>query len=55
MLGIALGMLMGVDPLRTLFTTPWGAAALVAGAVLTVLGRAWTRALIGRAEAVGAR
>lgn len=54
-LGIALGMLMGVDPLRTLFTTPWGAAALVAGAVLTVLGRAWTRALIGRAEAVGAR
>lgn len=54
-LGIALGMLMGVDPLRTLLTTPWGLAALLAGAALTVLGRAWTRALIGRAEAVGAR
>lgn len=54
-LGIALGMLMGVDPLRTLLTTPWGLAALLAGAALTLLGRAWTRALIGRAEAVGAR
>ena len=53
-LGIGLGMLMGVAPLRTLLTTPWGLAALVAGAVLTGLGRAWTRALIGRAEAVGA-
>lgn len=54
-LGIGLGMLMGVDPLRTLLTTPWGLAALVAGAVLTVLGRVWTRTLIGRAEAVGTR
>lgn len=54
-LGIGLGMLMGVDPLRTLLTTPWGLAALVTGAVLTVLGRVWTRTLIGRAEAVGAR
>ncbi|MFI7496167.1 type II secretion system F family protein [Kocuria sp. M4R2S49] len=54
-LGIGLGMLMGVDPLRTLLTTPWGLAALVAGAVLTCLGRMWTRTLIGRAEAVGAR
>lgn len=54
-LGIGLGMLMGVDPLRTLLTTPWGLAALVAGAVLTGLGRVWTRTLIGRAEAVGAR
>lgn len=54
-LGIGLGVLMGVDPLRTLLTTPWGLAALVAGAVLTVLGRIWTRTLIHRAEAVGAR
>lgn len=53
-LGIGLGMLMGVDPLRTLLTTGWGLAALVAGAVLTALGRLWTRALIVRAEAVGA-
>ncbi|MEX5294958.1 type II secretion system F family protein [Kocuria sp. CPCC 205268] len=54
-LGIGLGVLMGVDPLRTLLTTPWGLAALVAGAVLTGLGRVWTHALIRRAEAVGAR
>lgn len=54
-LGIGLGMLMGVDPLRTLLTTPWGLAALGAGAVLTALGRAWTKALIARAEAAGAR
>lgn len=54
-LGIGLGMLMGVDPLRALLTTPWGLAALVAGAVLTGLGRVWTRTLIARAEAVGAR
>lgn len=54
-LGIGLGMLMGVHPLRTLLTTPWGLAALGAGAVLTAVGRAWTSALIGRAEAAGAR
>ncbi|MFI7482235.1 type II secretion system F family protein [Kocuria sp. M1R5S2] len=52
-LGIGLGMLMGVDPLGVLLTTPWGRGALVAGAVLTLAGRAWTRTLIVRAEAVG--
>lgn len=54
-LGIGLGMLMGVDPLGILFTTPWGLAALTAGAALTAVGRTWTRLLIARAEAVGAR
>jgi tight adherence protein B len=54
-LGIGLGMLMGVDPLGTLLTTPWGLASLAAGAALTAAGRMWTRALIVRAEAAGAR
>jgi tight adherence protein B len=54
-LGIGLGILMGVDPLGTLLTTGWGLAALAAGAALTAAGRTWTRALIARAEAVGAR
>lgn len=54
-LGIGLGMVMGVDPLGILLTTPWGLAALAAGALLTAVGRVWTRALIARAEAVGAR
>lgn len=54
-LGLGLGALMGADPLTTLLTTPWGLAALAAGAALTAAGRVWTRALIVRAEAVEAR
>ena len=51
-LALGLGMLMGTDPITTLITTPGGRVALVAGAVLTVAGRLWTRQLMRHAEAV---
>ena len=51
-LALGLGMLMGTDPITTLITTPWGRIALVAGAVLTVAGRLWTRQLMRHAEGV---
>jgi tight adherence protein B len=45
-LGLGLGMLLGVDPLRTLLGTPFGMAALGAGVGLTVAGRAWSARLV---------
>lgn len=51
-LALGLGILMGTDPITTLITTPWGRTALVAGAVLTVAGRFWTRQLMRHAEGV---
>ncbi|MCT1801745.1 type II secretion system F family protein [Kocuria carniphila] len=51
-LALGLGMLMGTDPITTLITTPWGRIALIAGAVLTVAGRLWTRQLMRHAEGV---
>lgn len=51
-LGLGLGMLLGVDPLKVL-GTPWGAAALTAGLGLTTAGRIWSARLVRAAE--GAR
>lgn len=51
-LALGLGTLMGTDPVTTLITTPWGRVALAAGAVLTVVGKIWTRQLLRHAEAV---
>lgn len=51
-LALGLGMLMGTDPITTLVTTYWGRIALIAGAVLTVAGRWWTRQLMRHAEGV---
>ncbi len=50
-LALGLGILIGADPVRTLLTTPWGVAAGVLGAVLSVIGRLWTRRMVHRAEA----
>ena len=50
-LALGLGMLIGADPVRTLLTTPWGMAAGVLGALLTILGRVWTRRMVHQAEA----
>lgn len=47
---LGLGFLVGADPLRTLLTTPWGMAAALAGAVLTVVGRVWTQRMVRAAE-----
>lgn len=48
-LGLALGSMLGADPLRWLLGTPAGRAVLAAGALLQVLGAVWawriTRAL----------
>ena len=41
----------GADPVRTLLTTPWGITAGVLGAVLTIVGRVWTRRMVHQAEA----
>lgn len=51
-LALGLGMLIGADPVRTLLTTPWGIAAGVLGAVLTILARVWTRRMVHQAETV---
>lgn len=50
-LALGLGMLIGADPVRTLLTTPWGITAGVLGAVLTIVGRVWTRRMVHLAEA----
>lgn len=51
-LALGLGILIGADPLRTLLTTPWGMAAGLMGAVLTVIGRIWTGRMVRVAEHV---
>ncbi|MEE2522269.1 hypothetical protein V1639_03450 [Pseudarthrobacter sp. J75] len=50
--GLGLGIALGVDPLAMLLGTPLGIAALMAGAVLTVLGRVWSARLV-RSAVVG--
>ena len=44
--GLALGTVLGVDPLGILLGNPFGLAALGAGIVLTVAGRAWSMRLV---------
>ncbi|WP_246179924.1 type II secretion system F family protein [Kocuria coralli] len=49
-MALGLGVLIGADPIRTLLTNPWGIAAGVAGAVLTLAGRVWTVRMVRAAE-----
>ncbi|MGW9414791.1 type II secretion system F family protein [Arthrobacter cupressi] len=44
--GLALGTVLGVDPLGILLGNPFGLAALGAGIVLTVAGRVWSMRLV---------
>ena len=44
--GLALGLLLGVDPVATLLGNPWGLAALAAGVALTAGGRFWSSRLV---------
>jgi tight adherence protein B len=46
LLGLGLGMLLGVDPVRILLGTPYGMAALATGVVLAAAGRIWSARLI---------
>ncbi len=48
--GIAMGMMMGVNPLAWLFGTPPGLACLFAGSVLAGLGYWWTSRIVSRVE-----
>ena len=50
--GLVIGALMGVDPLRVLFATPWGLLCLVMGVALTMAGRAWSSRLVAAAGAL---
>ena len=54
LLGLGLGIALGVDPLAILLGTPWGLAALAAGAGLTVAGRLWSARLVAAAAGAGA-
>lgn len=45
-LGLGLGVLLGVDPVRILLGTPLGVAALAAGLVLAGAGRIWSARLV---------
>jgi tight adherence protein B len=42
LIGLAMGMLMGADPLQWLLGTAPGLLCLLGGALLTVAGMAWT-------------
>jgi len=45
-LGLALGVVLGVDPLSILLGMPFGMTALVAGLALTAAGRIWSARLV---------
>ena len=49
--GIALGYLLGTDPLAALLGSPLGWAAGSAGLLLALAGRVWSRRLVARAAA----
>jgi tight adherence protein B len=55
LMGLGLGMALGVDPLAILIGTPLGLAALAAGVVLTIAGRAWSARLVHAAAGAGTR
>lgn len=50
LVGLGLGLVMGVDTLGVLFTTPFGLACLVLGAGLMAAAWRWMRALVHRAS-----
>ncbi|WP_415857290.1 type II secretion system F family protein, partial [Sinomonas sp. G460-2] len=52
LVGLAMGALLGVDPLGVLLGTPWGGACLAAGLALTIAGRVWSSRLVAAAGAV---
>ena len=52
--GIALGGLVGANPVRTLVLAPAGRVCLLAGTLLWLAGRTWARALVRSAERAGA-
>ena len=49
-LGLGVGVLLGADPVREVLGGGLGTTAAVGGLVLILLGRAWTGALLRRAE-----
>jgi tight adherence protein B len=51
--GLLLGSALGADPVHAVLSRPIGAAGLVAGLVLELLGVAWTDRLIAAAEEPG--
>lgn len=50
LVGVLFAIVLGFDPLGTLFTNPLGIACLVGGAILLFAGHRWNRALIARAQ-----
>lgn len=50
LVGVLLGVALGFDTLVILTTSPLGLACLVGGAMLTLLARIWTTALVRRAQ-----
>lgn len=46
LLGLGLGMLLGVDPVRILLETPYGVTAFAAGVGLAAAGRIWSASLV---------
>lgn len=52
-LGAALGSALGADPVSQLLRGGVGALALVAGVVLLLVGRSWTRRLVAGARRAG--
>lgn len=46
LLGLGLGMLLGVDPVRILLGTPYGIAAFIFGVGLAATGRIWSSRLV---------
>lgn len=50
LVGLVLGMAMGFDTLRIAATNPIGLGCVVAGGLLLVAARSWTRALVRRAQ-----
>ncbi|GEK20095.1 type II secretion protein F [Cellulomonas xylanilytica] len=53
LLGVALGALLGADPVAVVLSGGIGTASAVLGAVLLLLGRWWTAALLARAGRAG--
>lgn len=51
LIGIALGMLLGADPIGFLLGGPIGLACLIAGITLTVVGMWWTNRIAAHVEA----
>jgi tight adherence protein B len=51
LIGLAMGMLLGADPLAWLLGSPIGLGCLICGLALTALGMFWTSRIAARVEA----